>query len=245
MSRTAEWLTVVHGERRYEARLVRSRRRTIGLRISAEGALEVRAPLRIGLAELEAGVRQKSAWIDRHLRRIEANPPPPPPRWITGETHPWLGEPHVLQVQAAPRRALRIADGRIELQLPPPGRPAEVEAAFRHGAVTAARQVFEARLPPWIGRAAALGIPAPERLTVRWMRSRWGSCGRGRVTLNAALAQQSPACIDYVLVHELCHLREANHGPRFWALVETLMPDWKRQRATLRKAPAGAPAGKP
>lgn len=68
------------------------------------------------------------------------------------------------------------------------------------------------------------------------MRRRWGSCSAaGHITLNTRLVQTSPRCVDYVLLHELAHLRELNHGPRFYAVLTALLPDWKDARSLLRR----------
>jgi len=82
--------------------------------------------------------------------------------------------------------------------------------------------------------AAVVGV-APPPLTVKDMRSRWGSCSaKGRVSLHWGLVLLDPALLDYVVVHELCHLRELNHGPAFWRRVAAVLPDWRERRKRLR-----------
>jgi len=96
-------------------------------------------------------------------------------------------------------------------------------------------RVFQERLGHWGPLAAGrLGTPPAPRLRLRRMRRRWGSCtGQGVVTLNTRLVERCRCLIDYVLVHELCHLRELNHSPRFHALVADLMPDWRARSEAL------------
>ena len=98
------------------------------------------------------------------------------------------------------------------------------------------RQVVEAFVPALIERwEPVLGVKAGQ-LAYRNMRSRWGSCQptTGRICINTRLALFPPECLEYVVVHELCHLRVSGHGPEFHALMDSVMPDWKQRRAKLR-----------
>lgn len=98
------------------------------------------------------------------------------------------------------------------------------------------KQVVAATAPVLVEHwAAVLGV-VPGALTYRNMRSRWGSCqpSTGRICINTRLALYPPECLEYVVVHELCHLREAGHTPRFWALVETCLPNYKHAKKLLR-----------
>ena len=98
------------------------------------------------------------------------------------------------------------------------------------------REVVEACVPPLIAAwEPIMGVKAG-KLAYRNMKSRWGSCqpSTGRICINTRLALYPPECLEYVVVHELCHLLEGNHGPRFHALMDTFMPDWKARKAKLR-----------
>ena len=102
--------------------------------------------------------------------------------------------------------------------------------------VKAWRQVVEACTPPLVAAwEPILGVKAG-KLAYRNMKSRWGSCQptTGRICINVRLALYPPECLEYVVVHELCHLLVAGHGPDFHALMDRVMPDWKQRRAKLR-----------
>jgi predicted metal-dependent hydrolase len=98
------------------------------------------------------------------------------------------------------------------------------------------RQVVMAFTPPLVERWAEIIGVKPGKLAYRNMVSRWGSCNvkTGRICINIQLAAQPPECLEYVVVHELCHLREANHGPRFHALMDAYLPDWRARERKLR-----------
>ncbi len=127
----------------------------------------------------------------------------------------WL-ETHMAAFAA--RKAAEAAIPRLS--------PAELEALRRE-----AQEKLEARARHF---APLLGVDW-ERITVRTQRTRWGSCSaRGNLSFNALLALAPPEILDYVVVHELCHLKEMNHSPRFWAEVAALLPDWRERRRRLR-----------
>ncbi len=103
------------------------------------------------------------------------------------------------------------------------------------------RRAWEHFAPRLAVAATTLGRPVP-RLALSSARTRWGSCSaNGSIRLNWRLIHLPPAPIDYVICHEAAHLLEMNHGPRFWATVERLCPDWRRQRAALKDAGPGLP----
>lgn len=98
-----------------------------------------------------------------------------------------------------------------------------------------AKEIFRERLEVCAGKVARLGITAPMP-AIRRMVSRWGSCSpRGRITLNLELIKVPKECIDYVMLHELCHLKERHHGSRYWALLKRVMPDYESVRLRLNR----------
>jgi hypothetical protein len=127
-----------------------------------------------------------------------------------------------------PDELLRLRDGRFELLA-----SAQADAArhFRGWYRRRAADVLEARVAH---NAPVVGV-APPPVAVKDMSSRWGSCStKGRVSLHWGLVLLDPALLDYVVVHELCHLRELNHAPAFWRRVEAVLPDWHERRKRLR-----------
>lgn len=132
---------------------------------------------------------------------------------------------HTASRKSGPRRARSSSRRRP----PTPNAPTEQELAEWRAVVSAFTPVLIERWAPIIG-------VKPGKLAYRNMVSRWGSCNvkTGRICLNIQLAAHPPECLEYVVVHELCHLLEANHGPRFKALLTHFMPDWKEREAKLR-----------
>ncbi len=119
-----------------------------------------------------------------------------------------------------------------QLQAAPHRTPQKLSAAE----LAQAAQLFEERISHYFPPFAARGYVRP-KLRLRCMKSRWGSCrkGTGAITLNTELFKTPPGCLDYVVVHELCHLVHGNHGKRFWALVERMMPDYRERKRRLHQ----------
>ncbi|WP_035055921.1 M48 family metallopeptidase [Andreprevotia chitinilytica] len=208
--------------RRLDYTLKRSaRRRSIGLKIGRDG-LTVTLPVRAPVAEAERVIRLKLDWILQHLD----TPRPELPQLRSGGHVLWLGTPRTLIADAA---RSRLDD--TTLALAAPDEHDALAKAFTRFCQRAARNYFQQRVPYWAER---MGLQ-PRRVLLTSAKSRWGSCtASGDVRLSWRLMQAPLAVIDYVIVHELAHLAELNHSPRFWAVVETICPDWKARRDWLK-----------
>jgi predicted metal-dependent hydrolase len=216
-------------------RFVRSKRRTIALYVHRDGAVMVRAPMRTPFAEIHLFMHERWAWLQRQLERFREEPTPRKLVYQHGESILHLGEEVRLNVNAANRSRALLMDGELHLAVPEgaisdsSALAAVVEAWQRRQA----RQVFPLRLAGCHERMRELSLPYPE-LRIRKMRSRWGSCSRkAEITLNLELIRMPTECIDYVITHELCHLVEFNHSPRFYELQAHFLPDWKERRRQL------------
>lgn len=208
--------------------LQRSARRSIGLRIDHRG-LRVGAPLRASLRDIETLIREHGIWVLDKLADWRERPPPERFAVIDGALLDILATPTRLRIVPATRAASAFSADEIYLAVPAGTAPGKVlENALRHQA----RTLFAARLAHF---APQLGV-APPPLRLSSARTRWGSCSaRGNIALNWRLILMPPAIVDYVVCHELAHLKEMNHSPRFWSVVEQLCPDWKAQRNELRR----------
>ncbi|MCW5610018.1 MAG: M48 family metallopeptidase [Rubrivivax sp.] len=224
----------------YELR--RARRRSIGFVVGAEG-LTVSAPRWVGLGEIEAALREKAAWILRKLheqreraRRLEAARI----EWREGAAVPFLGEPVILVLDARVAGAVLHADGTtlpgvprltLHLGLPQDAAPAQIRDTVQSWLQRQARRLFEERCARF---AARLGVRMT-RLALSSASTRWGSASAdGSIRLNWRLVHFALPVIDYVVTHELAHLREMNHSAAFWEVVRSALPDYEAARGALR-----------
>lgn len=221
--------TIALGGRQVPYLLRRSPRRTIGLTIDQHG-LRVGAPTRALLGDIESLIRKHGRWVVEKLDAWERRAAPAPLAIADGLQWPFLGSLLTLRLGIGANRALWSGDGSVLSLALAPGADARsiLERALRERA----RGVFAGRLALLAPR---LGVPLPP-FSLSSARTRWGSCSaRGSLRLNWRLVFFPLAVIDYVVAHELAHLKEMNHGPRFWSLVEQLCPDWRESRADLKR----------
>lgn len=243
----ARWRLIDLGEQRIGYALLRSRRRTIGFLITDDG-LRVTAPSWVSLTEIDNAVRGKSRWIVTRLqswRERQRRVATLRTRWEDNGELPYLGQTIVFRTggdrnfysgdDAAP-----AAGDILWLGLPHDAEAARIRdtvQAWLHGR---AHLIMGQRLEHFLARTG-LHI---NRWRLSSAQTRWGSCtSQGNIMLNWRLVHFPIAIIDYVIAHELAHLREMNHGPGFWSQVETLLPDYREARDILRRCdPASLPS---
>jgi predicted metal-dependent hydrolase len=216
-----------------EFRLRRARRRTIGFQIDDEG-LTVSAPRWVRLAEIEAAILEKERWISAKLaewREWRARRKLPAVVFADGGTLPYLGGEIVLRLgRATP--VTRLVERELWLALPADATEQQVRDAVQSWLQGEARRVLGERL----ALLAQASEVKPRAWTLSSARSQWGSCTHdGRIRLNWRLIHFTLPVIDYVVAHELAHLKELNHGPRFWSAVAQLLPGFEAARDQIKR----------
>lgn len=223
------------GEHRLDYRLCRSKRRTIGFLVDEDG-LRVTAPRWVTLAEIDSAIIEKQRWIiaklterrERSARRLQ-----PEMLWRDGGVLPYLGNEIVLRIRTDRSAGVAYDETRQELviSLPPNAGEQQLKDRVQGWLQSEAKRVFSERLPVY---AARLGV-SYRTLALSSATTQWGSCtADGRIRLNWRLIHFTVPLIDYVIAHELSHLREMNHSPRFWATVQSIFPDFEDARKALR-----------
>jgi len=209
-----------------------ARRRTVGITVKRDGELVLAAPARTSTRRLEAVVREKLPWVRRKLAEFEALGPPREPRQIVaGELFPYLGREYRLALADRPAQPVGLR-----------GDVLEVDRALDGDARAAVVAWYEARAREYIEAAVARYVPlvgaAPAAVVVRDLgKRRWGVCDHRTLTVSFhwQLITQPRQLVDYVVVHELTHLHEPNHGAAFWRRVEDVVPDCKARRRRLSR----------
>lgn len=223
-------------------RFERSRRKSIGFLVGADG-LVVRAPNWVPLREVDAAVQEKGVWIVAKLQQFKQRQTEQFQKaieWQHGAEVPFLGR--TVQLCVMERGVARVLgqdippDRLLPVTVPPGASVTQVRDAAQVWLKKQAKTLFEARLQHF---APLLGVRW-QKLSLSSASTRWGSARTdGHIRLNWRLIHLPISQIDYVVVHELAHLREMNHSPRFWETVGEVMPDYAQRRKALRQAPIG------
>jgi predicted metal-dependent hydrolase len=211
-----------------------SRRKTLSIHVHPDLSVLIKAPLGTTLETIRTFIFRRGAWIKRSWRDFEQYlPKQPPRRYINGETHRYLGRQYRLKAIQGEPDAVKCLRGYLWVETKDEPTPEKVKKLLDRWYRSQAKVIFRDRLIACLEKARKEKIPFP-LLTVRTMVSRWGSASAsGRITLNLRLIMVPKECIDYVILHELCHLKFKHHGPQFWRLLERLMPDYEQRRKKL------------
>lgn len=204
------------------------------IKVHPDCRVVVSAPQDTDDQQVLKAVEKRGRWIYQQLRDFRKQLEYITPRqYISGESHYYLGKQYMLKVIVAPSEAqgVKMLRGKLEVTL----RHKSAEKVLQ--LVTdwykaRAREVFAKRLNAMLEQTLWVSDSPPLRILT--MQTQWGSCSpNGRVTLNPNLVKAPRECIDYVILHELCHLAEHNHSERFYRLMGQVMPDWEKTKKRL------------
>jgi predicted metal-dependent hydrolase len=216
---------------RYEVRFVEARR-TLGIEVYPDGRVIVRAPPGCPTPLIAERVKKRAAWICRQLTEFERYRPRTPARqYVNGESHLYLGRQYRLKLEPGHATEVKLTRGEMRVTLPEDLGPERVKRALHRWYLDRARTVFGDVMQTGLQQFPGLTVP---RLMVRSMKTRWGSLSRaGMMTLNVSLVRAARPCIEYVVVHELCHVLFRDHDARFYKLIGQVMPDWAERKRRL------------
>jgi hypothetical protein len=226
--------SIRHGDGTIMFELARSDRRTLGFAVRRDGSVVVRAPRHAREADVLRAVAGRADWIVRKRREFaECAARTPPLHYVDGESHLYLGRTYSLAIEQGDVETVRLAGDALRVTLRSGSPAGHVKDLLDAWYVRRARRHLPARLDACWAAFPSDGHRLPT-LRLKRMRTRWGSMSpRGDMSLRLDLIRAPEECIDYVIVHELCHLVHPNHGREFWAMVEELMPDWRQRKRRL------------
>lgn len=204
------------------------------IKVYPNGRVEVAAPDSADDSEVLAAVQKRGRWIYQQLRTFrDLLEHVTAPQFVSGESHHYLGRRYVLKVieNSAEIERVKLKSGRLEVVVRKKS-AVKVQALLNDWYRQRAREVFSRRLNELLEQTLWVDERPPIRILT--MQTQWGSCSpQGRLTLNPHLVKASRDCIDYVILHELCHIAEHNHSERFYRLMSQVMPNWEQIKARL------------
>ncbi|MHB2027027.1 MAG: M48 family metallopeptidase [Elusimicrobiota bacterium] len=227
-------LVIRYGSENIPFELAFRPRRELAISVHPDRSVKVVAPETRSVEEVLARVRRKAAWIAKQRRHFEKfHPLPHARRFVNGETHYYLGRQYRLRIRAATEESVKLTGRFLTIETPHTNdgkrSKALLDAWYRDHAET----IFRSRLLCCLKEAPSLRMPPPQIVILR-MAKRWGSCTqKGNILVNVELVKTPLDCIEYLLMHELCHLHVHNHGPAYYRLLTRCMPDWQRRKSRL------------
>lgn len=222
-----------------DVEVVRKRIKNLHLGVyPPDGRVRVAAPLAVNDDAVRLAVVTRLGWIKRQQAKFAGQVRQSPRSYVSGETHFHLGAAYRLRVlrrDGVP--TVKIAGDRLELTVPPGSDRVYRERVMQRWQRSALREGAQALVTSW---SATMDVPPPA-FGIKRMRTKWGSCNAAakRIWLNLELVKKPPACIDYVVCHEVAHLIEPSHGERFITLMDRHIPRWRLIRAELNCEPLG------
>ena len=221
-----------YGDSRIDYRLLFCRRKTMEIAVHPDGSVVVKAPENAAVEQIEKKLGKRARWVIKQRLYFKQFQPRTPPRcYVNGETHLYLGRQYRLRATKGKENSVRLSSGYFHVTTRSKPTPEKIKRLLDLWYLEKACIQFADSLSRCHRKFTEDPYP---QLSVRKMRRRWGSLSlRGRLTLNVDLIRAPKECIDYVITHELCHFKHHNHGPRFYRLLDSIMPDWKKVKHRL------------
>lgn len=222
---------IYYGQKQIEYELRFSERKTLGIAVYPDLNVVVTAPENTGEEKIKAKVKSKARWILKQLRSFERYQPLSKPKeFVSGETHLYLGRQYLLKVEKSTANRVRLKGRYLHVETKNRDKTEELlNDWYRLKAQVHFNAILEEILPEF--EHYKLNI---NELHIRRMEKRWGSCTPGGViTLNLYLIKAPRRCIEYVILHELCHLIHHRHDASFYRLLHSKMPAWKHWKEKL------------
>jgi len=222
------------GSRRITYKLHREDRKRMRIVVAPELTVDVFAPATAAEEQIRAAVIKKAAWIARKLDALERyHPLPAPKKYISGETLVYLGRQYRLKVKQGRSQPAKLMGRFLRVWVEDKNDTRSVRKTVDAWYRKRAHETLGRYMERCCAIASRHGVAEPV-LLIRTMRRRWGSCSsRGRITLNLNLVKAPVHCIEYVIMHELCHLKYHNHSKPFYSLLTRCQPDWRNRKEIL------------
>ncbi|MEQ8906414.1 SprT family zinc-dependent metalloprotease [Ekhidna sp.] len=226
---------VEYGNTQLEFELDRSGRKSLAIEVHPDLSIYVKAPIDSSLDDIKERVIKKGKWIAKQKIYFEQFLPRTPEReYVSGETHLYLGKRYVLKLRKSDRKSVKLKGGQL-IVTGPKQDPLSIKSELSSWYYTKAKTRFRESIISNVIKFKKFGTEQPP-LVVKRMSKRWGSCTpNGRIVLNPEIIKTPGRCIDYVVIHELCHLIHPNHSKDFYDIQTEMMPDWERWKLKLEK----------
>ena len=208
-------------------------RKTLGIKVYPDTSVKVFAPIDTDLPIIEQHLKAKRKWIEKQQRSFQTYLPKTPPRqYIGGEAFLYLGKQYMLKIEPSTAEEVKLYQGRLVVKTFNP-EATHIKKLLQQWYIARATILFNKLFEEQFYLFKRFGLEKPI-LQIKKMEKRWGSCTpQQKIILNPELIKAPIVCINYVILHELCHLVHHNHSKAFYRLLENFMPDWQKYKQLL------------
>ena len=211
-----------------------SDRKTLGIKVHPDRSVHVDAPLESNKTKISEKVRSKASWILKQQDFfLSFHPLTPPRKFISGETHLYLGKQYRLKIIQGDNESVKLYSGYVNVRCIDVENRKRISHLLNEWYKEKAKIHFEQLFECWTTKIS-FAKKSNSSLSCKWLKNRWGLCNKqGVITLNNELIKAPKKCIEYVIVHEICHLAHLNHSKSFYNLLEKHFPDWRESKYKL------------
>lgn len=226
--------SVVYGKKTIDFKLLFCDRKTMEIAVHPDSSVIVKAPVQSDIELIENKIIKRARWIIRQQKYFsQFNPRTPVRSYVNGETHLYLGKQYRLRVAEGPENSVKLSRGYFHITCRNAPSPDVARKLLHQWYMEKAKVHFGESLNRNWHKFSHLDKDKPI-LSVKRMQKRWGSLSnKGTLTLNTTLIRAPKECIDYVVTHELCHLKHHNHSPEFYKLLDAVVPGWEKIKHKL------------
>ena len=229
--------TVNYGNTKIDFSINHSARKSLAIEVHPDLSVNVIAPINTALTDVKEKVLKRAKWISKQRRYFEQFLPRTPQReYVPGETHYYLGRKYLLKIRTAEKNEVKLKGGELVVFTAEKSNKELTKNLLSEWYYHHAKKRFSVCIEQSIEKFGSELIKTKPPLMIKRMSKRWGSCTpKGRIVLNPEIIKTSSKCIEYVVIHELCHLIYPNHSNDFFRLQKKIMPEWEKWKMKLEK----------
>lgn len=227
---------ITYGDREVLYDVAFSDRATLEISVLPDCSVAVKSPRDTEIDRIKKQVKSRARWILKqqdYFQKFQSKTSPH--QYISGETHLYLGRQYRLKILESNLPSVKLKGGYIQIQIYDPNNRDLIRQLLKDWYKSRAEVKFSERLTICCDRFQKYGFSCPV-LQIRHLSKRWGSLTlKGKIILNQDLIRADSGCIDYVITHELCHLKHPNHSKKFYSFLSQMMADWKSRKQRLER----------
>ena len=226
---------IQYGTKQIKFSIANRKRKSIAVEVHPDTSVQIKAPLGCQLEDIKRVVSKRSKWIITQQKFFEQFLPETPKReYVPGETHYYLGRKYILKIVVSNENKVKLQGGFLIVCVTNSSEE-QVKHLLTEWYYKRGLKVFDKVYDEAFQKFNQFSIQKPE-MHIKRMKKRWGSyTPTGNILINPELIKAATVCIEYVMIHELCHLIERNHSKRFYNLLTQIAPDWQRWKLKLEK----------